>query len=55
MSTKCSLAYGLANSPRDEQIEQGKRYFRDQRERQSVIKEQIETLKKLNSKEQSHE
>ena len=50
-----AIPYGLASAPRDEQIEQGKRYFRDQRERQSLIKEQIEALKKLNSNEQSNE
>lgn len=49
-----AIPYGLASSKRDEQIEQGKRYFHDQRGRQSAIKDAIKTLKKLNSNEQSN-
>lgn len=50
-----AIPYGLASAHRDNQIEQGMKYFRDKRERQSLIKEQIEALKKLNSNEQSNE
>ena len=46
-----AIPYGLASAPRDEQIEHGKQYFRDKRERQLAIKDTIEALKKLNSKQ----
>lgn len=44
-----AIPYGLASNPRNEQIEQGIQYYRQQRERQSVIKEQIKALKRLNT------
>lgn len=50
-----AIPYGLASTPRNEQIEQGIQYYRQQRERQLIIKEQIIALKKLNSNEQSNE
>lgn len=50
-----AIPYGLASNPRNEQIEQGIQYYRQQRERQSAIKQQIIALKRLNSNEQSND
>ena len=50
-----AIPYGLASSPANEQIEKGLQYYSQQRERQLAIKDTIETLKKLNSNEQSNE
>ncbi|MFP4338545.1 MAG: hypothetical protein ACLFQP_11500 [Halothece sp.] len=44
-----SLIYGSANSPRQEQLEQGVAYFKRLREHQQQIKQAIATLEKTNS------
>jgi len=44
-----SLVYGTADSPRQEQLEQGVAYFKRLREHQQQIKQAIETLEKTNS------
>lgn len=49
-----AIPYGLASSPRNDQIEKGIQYFHQRRERQLAIKKQIMALKKLNSNEQSN-
>lgn len=44
-----AICYGLADSTKEEQIAQGREYFRSLRDRQLAIKHQITALKKLNS------
>lgn len=46
-----SLVYGTADSPREEQIQQGMEYFTDRREHQRQIKQAIAELKQRNEKE----
>ncbi|MEL6578591.1 MAG: hypothetical protein AAFQ14_02475 [Cyanobacteria bacterium J06621_12] len=43
-----SICYGSAELPKNEQIENGVRYYRQVRERQLAIKNQIEAIEKLN-------
>ena len=43
-----SIYYGSADLPRKEQIEKGVRYYRQVRESQIAIKNQIEVIEKLN-------
>lgn len=45
-----SLIYGSADSPRQEQLEQGVAYFKRLREHQQQIKQAIEALEKTNNK-----
>ncbi|AFZ51357.1 hypothetical protein [Dactylococcopsis salina] len=46
-----SLVYGSADSPRQEQLEQGVAYFKRLREHQQQIKQAIELLEKTNKKQ----
>ena len=48
VSLSGSIYYGSADLPRKEQIEKGVRYYRQVRESQIAIKNQIEAIEKLN-------
>ena len=50
-----SLAYGEADSPRQEQMERGVAYFKQLREHQQQIKQAIEELNKTNTHANNYE
>jgi len=50
VSLSGSLAFGMANQPRDQQIAAGIEYFTKLREHQRQIKQAIEELEQANSK-----
>jgi len=46
-----SLAYGMADTPRVEQIRNGMDYFRAERQRQRVVSDRIAALRKANTRQ----